>query len=83
MQVFVQGQTLHTFNVSQETTVDQLKTSLVETEGIPLEEQILSYGGFPLEDDDLLIDAVQEQGTLSLSARVVGGKTHLHILFSN
>ena len=74
MQLFVQGQTLHTFNISQETTVGQLKSILVDCEGIPTEEQVLSYGGIPLDDEGLLLDAVQEQGTLSLTARVVGGK---------
>lgn len=73
LQVFVQGQALHTVDVSPETTVEALKGSLASLEGISAEEQVLTYGGVPLEDDCLLVDCVPEMGTLNVTVRVVGG----------
>ena len=72
-QVFVQGQTLHTLDVSSETTVDVLKSALAAAEGIPAEEQVLTYGGVPLEDECVLADSVPELATLNVTVRVVGG----------
>ena len=74
MQLFVQGQALHTVEVSTETTVDDLKGVLAATEGIPAEEQVLSYGGVPLEEDCLICGLVPELATLSVTARVLGGE---------
>nr|AAX48907.1 S30-ubiquitin-like [Suberites domuncula] len=76
MQVFVQGGALHAINVSEETTFNQLKSELVLSEGITVEDQVLSYGGVPLEDDTLVCEIVPELATLSLAVRVVGGKVH-------
>lgn len=73
-QLFVQGQTLHTLEVSQETTVSALKSALVDAEGVPAEEQVLTYGGVPLEDDCVLAESVPELATLSVTVRVIGGK---------
>ena len=72
-QIFVQGQALHTLEVSPETTVAALKGVLAAAEGVSVGDQVVTYGGVPLEDECLLVDAVPEQGTLSLSVRVVGG----------
>lgn len=74
LQVFVQGQALHTVDVSPETTVEALKSSVAPLEGISVEQQVLTYGGVPLDDDSLLVDCVPEMGTLSLTARVIGGR---------
>ncbi len=73
MQLFVQGHALHTVDVSAETSVQSLKGLVAELEGIPGEEQVLSYGGVPLEEDCLLCGLVPELGTVTVSARVVGG----------
>lgn len=73
-QVFVQGQSLHTVEISSETTVEGLKTALAAVEGISAEEQILTYGGVPLEDECLVTDSVPELATLNVTVRVVGGK---------
>ena len=74
MQLFVQGQSVHTFNVSQETTVDEIKETLCDIEGIPCDDQVLSYGGLPLEDGSFICETVPECGTISLAMRVLGGK---------
>ena len=74
MQLFVQGQAIHTVDVSEETTVDDLKEALATLEGIPAGEQVVSYGGVPLEGSHVVCDAVPELGTVTLTARVVGGE---------
>ncbi len=74
MQLFIQGQELRTFNVTEETTFDHVKSELVGCEGIPMGDQVLSYAGVPLEGDSLVCDTVPELATLSLSVRVLGGK---------
>ena len=73
-QVFVQGQSLHTVEISSETTVEALKSALATVEGISTEEQVLTYGGVPLEDECLITDSVPELATLNVTVRVVGGK---------
>ncbi len=78
MQLFVQGQSVHTLNVSQEATVDDIKEALAGLEGISCDDQVLSYGGLPLDEDCLVLDTVPEHGTISLSIRVLGG-IYMHI----
>jgi small subunit ribosomal protein S30e len=76
MQIFVQGQSIHAINLTEDYTVVQLKETLYEVEGVPVNQQVLSYGGLPLEDSTLLTDVVPPLGTVALSARVLGGKVH-------
>ena len=88
MQIFAQGQAIHTVNVSQETTVEELKQILSEVrhigdgrghyvfcqvECIPSSEQVVSFGGVPLENDVIISEVVPELATLSVTGRVVGG----------
>ena len=73
-QVFVQGECLHTLEVSPEATVESLKSALATVEGVSVEDQVLTYGGVPLQDGSALFDCVPEMGTLSVNVRVVGGK---------
>ena len=77
LQIFVQGQALHTLEVAPETTVAALKGVLAAAEGVSACDQVVTYAGVPLEDEVLLLEAVPEQGTLCLSARVVGGQCEL------
>jgi len=73
MPLFVQGSTLHTVDVSDETTVGDLKDVLIPSEGISAEDQLLTYGGIPLEDDSLVCEIVPEMGTITLTTRIRGG----------
>ena len=73
MPLFVQGSSLHTVEVSDETTVGDLKDILSPSEGISSEDQLLTYGGVPLEDDSLVFEAVPELGTITLTTRIRGG----------
>lgn len=73
-QLFVQGEDLHALEVSTEATVEALKSAVAVAAGIPAEEQVLTYGGVPLEDGCVLFDNVPELATLNMNVRVVGGK---------
>lgn len=73
MQLFIQGQSTHALNVEEETRVSDVKEYLVCLESVPSEDQVLYYGGLPLEDDSFVCDSVPENGTLSLTVRLLGG----------
>ena len=74
MQLFVKGETLHAINVTEKETVEELKGTLLPLESIPIEEQVLSYGGVVLENESLLSELVLPGGTLELTGRLLGGK---------
>jgi len=74
MPLFVQGSSLHSVNVSEETTVGDLKDILSPFEGVAPEDQILTYGGVPLEDDELMCEEVPDMGTITLTTRIRGGE---------
>ena len=73
MPLFVQGSTLHTVDVSNETTVGDLKDIMSPSEGISSDDQFLTYGGIPLEDDSLVCEVVPDMGTITLTTRIRGG----------
>lgn len=73
MQIFAQGRQLHTVNVTDETTVGDLKTLLSQVEGLPVDEQVIAFGGVPLENEGVLSTLVPELGTVAVSARLLGG----------
>ena len=75
LQLFVQGQGVHSVTVSEETTVDELKETLSGLEGVSSEDQVLSYGGVPLDDENCIADVVPDLGTISLTVRVLGGES--------
>ena len=74
MPLFVQGSSLHTVSVSDETTVGDLKDILSPSEGVTAEDQVLTYGGVPLEDDELVCEEVPDMGTITLTTRILGGE---------
>ena len=76
MQLFVRGQTLHAISVSCGTTTSDVKDIISIFEGIPTEEQLLTYAGIPLEDNAVVLNVVPEHGTISVTARIIGGKVH-------
>ena len=73
MQLFVRGQALHAISVSSGTTTSDVKDIISVFEGIPTEEQLLTYAGIPLEDDAVVLNVVPEHGTISVTARIIGG----------
>ena len=74
MQLFVKGETLHAINVTGDETVEDLKGILSQQESIPIEEQVLSYGGVVLENEGLVSELVLPGGTLELTGRLYGGE---------
>lgn len=73
MQLFIQGSRVHALEVSQETQIGDVKEALSTLEEVPREDQVLHYGGLPLDDDSFICEAVPENGTVSLSVRLLGG----------
>lgn len=74
MQLFVKGETLHAVNVTESDTVEELKEMLSPVYSIPIEEQVLSYGGVVLENEHVLSELVLPGGTLELTGRLYGGE---------
>ena len=74
MQLFVKGETLHAVNLTGDETVEDLKGILTPLESIPIEEQVLSYGGVVLEDEGLISELIVPGGTLELTGRLYGGE---------
>ena len=54
-----------------------LKSALASVEGVPAEQQVLTYGGVPLDDECVVTESVPELATLSVTVRVVGGQFHV------
>lgn len=73
MQLFIQGSRVHALEVCQETRVSEVKEALSGLEEVASEDQVLYYGGLPLEDDSFVCEAIPENGTLSLAVRLLGG----------
>ena len=74
MQLFIQSNDLHCIQVDDTCTISQLKELL--SEEIPVEEQVITCGGLTLPDDTILSQDLQENVTLDLSGRLLGGKVH-------
>ena len=73
MQIFAQAGLLHTINVSDETTVGDLKVLLSQAEGLAVGDQVVAFGGVPLENESTLCSQVPELGTVTVSPRLLGG----------
>lgn len=73
MQLFIQGSRIHALDVSEETLVCDVKEVLSSLEEVGCDDQVLYYGGLPLEDDIFVCEAVPESGTISLAVRLLGG----------
>ena len=76
MQIFVKdiaGKTL-TLSACPEEDVSSLKQQITGVQGIPAEEQRLSYGGRPLSDNDILGECgVTDDATVFMSMNLLGG----------
>lgn len=78
MQIFVQSQSLHTVSVDEDTTVLDVKRHVADVEGISVDDQLLTFAGCPLGDEQTLGDCqVAELSTLAISARLFGGRSHI------
>jgi len=75
MQLFLRGQDTHSVEVGDE-TISYLKVVIADAEKIPIEEQILFYGGNPLSDDDKIASCLVDGATVDVCCRLKGGKVH-------
>uniref|UniRef100_A0A2R9BZ76 FAU ubiquitin like and ribosomal protein S30 fusion n=1 Tax=Pan paniscus TaxID=9597 RepID=A0A2R9BZ76_PANPA len=77
MQLFVRAQELHTFEVTGQETVAQIKAHVASLEGIAPEDQVVLLAGTPLEDEATLGQCgVEALTTLEVAGRMLGGKVH-------
>lgn len=53
--------------------MSDVKEAVSSLEDVKREDQVLYYGGLPLDDDSFVCEAVQESGTISLTVRLLGG----------
>ena len=74
MQLFVQSFALHCVQIDDASTLLQLKERL--SDELPVEDQILTYGGEVIPDDIILGECLPDNATLDLTGRVLGGKVH-------
>ena len=75
MQLFLQGESIHTVEVTTSTTVSQLKHQFQSLEGISVCDQQITFAGLPLADEDT-IENIPEKCTLFVSGKLLGGKVH-------
>jgi len=77
MQLFVRGQQTHTLEVTGKESGLELKMQISSLEGIPVVDQLLLYGGSPLENEDTLVSReVPDMATVEVVGRLLGGKVH-------
>ncbi|XP_028395875.1 ubiquitin-like protein FUBI [Dendronephthya gigantea] len=77
MQLFIRGAELSVLSVDECLTVDELKHQITDLEGISSEDQVLSFGGKPLEGETTLAECgIYDSCTLNVVGRVLGGKVH-------
>ncbi|XP_055208254.1 ubiquitin-like FUBI-ribosomal protein eS30 fusion protein [Gorilla gorilla gorilla] len=77
MQLFVHAQELHTFEVTSQETVAQIKAHVASLEGIAPEDQVVLLAGATLEDEATLGQCgVEALTTLEVAGRMLGGKVH-------
>lgn len=76
MQLFLQGDQVHSIEVPVNEKISFLKNFIEIAENLPQEEQLFFYGGKPLQDDDNISDCLVEGATVDVSVRLRGGKVH-------
>ncbi|EDV21196.1 40S ribosomal protein S30 [Trichoplax sp. H2] len=77
MNIFLRGNSSYTYNCSPATTIADLKHYLNDREGLPVTEQVITYGLQVLEDHVTLADyAIEADSTLNAFVRLHGGKVH-------
>merc|ERR1712142_1172210 len=77
MQIFVNGAKTDVYDVSPSITVGDLKELIEFRSGVSCENQVLTYAGRPLVDEQSLSEGdLQESATVYLGVRLLGGKVH-------
>merc|ERR1712072_611181 len=77
MQIFVNGSTSQVYDVSPNILIQDLKELISFRSGVQCDDQVLTYAGRPLVDDLTLSEGgLQEECTVYLGERLLGGKVH-------
>lgn len=74
MQLFVQSLELHTFEVTGDETVRQMKEEISAREGLTADDLAIYAAGRPLEDDATLSACAGDLATLHVDVRMLGGQ---------
>uniref|UniRef100_A0A2P2HWB1 Ubiquitin/ribosomal S30 fusion protein n=1 Tax=Hirondellea gigas TaxID=1518452 RepID=A0A2P2HWB1_9CRUS len=75
MQLFLRGSSLHVFEVTETSTLSDVRDFLCEAEGVQNEEIRLYANGSPLDNDALPISALTTD-TIDCNVALLGGKVH-------
>lgn len=74
MQLFISGLQTSALEVADNETVLSVKEHLANSEGIPVEDQVITFAGCPLENAETLASyGVSALSTLSVDVRMLGG----------
>ena len=74
MQLFISGLQTKALEVADNETVLSVKELLADSEGIPVEDQLLTFAGQPLEDEETLSSyGIAALSTISADIRLLGG----------
>merc|ERR1712048_647541 len=77
MQIFVSGLKTDVYDVSPSIKISDLKDLIEFRSGVKCEDQVLTYAGRPLLDDNTLSEGdLTESSTVHLGERLLGGKVH-------
>uniref|UniRef100_A0A5S6R2X2 40S ribosomal protein S30 n=1 Tax=Trichuris muris TaxID=70415 RepID=A0A5S6R2X2_TRIMR len=77
MQLFVRGlKATHSIKLSDVSSVAALMEKLQILEGVPPDDQLLSYNGKPVRGESLADLGLTDNCTIDLSCRLLGGKVH-------
>merc|ERR1712135_139425 len=77
MQIFVSGAKTDIYDVSPSIKVGDLKDLIEFRSGVACENQVLTFAGRPLQDEQTLSEGeLKEASTIYLGERLLGGKVH-------
>ncbi|XP_067941708.1 ubiquitin-like FUBI-ribosomal protein eS30 fusion protein [Watersipora subatra] len=77
MQLFVKGLETSVLDVEETDRVIDVKEKLSNSEGIPCEDQVLTFAGRPLDNEETLASyGIASLSTISVDVRMLGGKVH-------
>merc|ERR1712096_283017 len=77
MQIFVNGAKTDVYDVSPSITIGDLKELIEFRSGVSFDNQVLTYAGRPLTDEQSLTEGdIQESSTVYLGERLLGGKVN-------
>jgi len=73
MQLFVKSADLHTLNVAGTETVADIKHQVAALESLSVTDIVMYCRGRPLEDNETVSLFAEEQSTLDVEVRLLGG----------